>query len=195
MKRLLAKSNAGDIAFIYYAGHGSEVKNSLSFEVNKMDQTIVPSDTWKEGIRDIRDKELSKIFNQFIDKDVKLTVIFDCCHSGSLSRGPNNVAGKLRFMPMANWNSKDSSKSAIPEERQGNDFLIFSGAQSDEFAAEEYDEQDGQTLAHGAFTLALNASYHSTIRQCKCRIYLQFHTRHYAEQWQDARACDRRFNL
>ncbi|MBK8141780.1 MAG: hypothetical protein IPK57_12810 [Chitinophagaceae bacterium] len=50
---------------------------------------MVPSDTWKPGVQDIRDKELAKVYNAFLDKGVKLTVIMDCCHSGSLSRGPN----------------------------------------------------------------------------------------------------------
>jgi hypothetical protein len=152
MMQLLTKSNTGDIAFIYYAGHGSEVINSLSFEADKKDQTIVPVNTWQEGVRDIRDKELSKIFNDFIDKHIKLTVIFDCCHSGSISRGPNMSPGKLRFMPMANWDSKDPSKYEIPELRAGNKFLIFSAAQSDEFAAEDKDDQG---IRHGAFTMAL----------------------------------------
>src|SRR5271154_5332196 len=90
MNDLLQKCNSGDIAFIFYAGHGSQVTNSLSAtKADKLDETIVPSDTWKEGVRDIRDKELAAIFNKFIDKKIKLTVIFDCCHSGSISRGPN----------------------------------------------------------------------------------------------------------
>ena len=152
MKQLLVKSNSGDIAFIYYAGHGSEVRNSLSFEADKKDQTIVPGNAWQEGIKDIRDKELSKIFNDFIDKNIKLTVIFDCCHSGSISRGPNNLPGKIRFMPMANWDSKDSSKFEIPELRSGSNFLIFSAAQSDENAAEQIDDQG---IHHGVFTLSL----------------------------------------
>jgi Caspase domain len=155
MNQLLAKSNKGDIAFIYYAGHGSEVKNSLSFEADKKDQTIVPGNAWQEGVRDIRDKELSKVFNDFIDKNIKLTVIFDCCHSGSISRGPNDHPGKLRFMPMANWDSKDPSKYEIPEMRSGNNFLIFSAAQSDENAAEQTDDQG---IHHGAFTIALMES-------------------------------------
>ncbi|HEX7458670.1 MAG TPA: caspase family protein, partial [Ginsengibacter sp.] len=152
MKQLLVNSNNGDIAFIYYAGHGSEVMNSLSFEADKKDQSIVPCNTWKEGVRDIRDKELSKIFNDFIDKNIKLTVIFDCCHSGSISRGPNVRPGKIRFMPMANWDSRDPDKYEIPEKRSGNNFLIFSAAQSDENAAEQTDDQG---IHHGAFTIAL----------------------------------------
>ena len=152
MKQLLEKSNPGDIAFIYYAGHGSEVKNSLSFETDKKDQTIVPENAWQEGIRDIRDKELSKIFNDFIDKKIKLTVIFDCCHSGSISRGPNVSSDKIRFMPMANWDSKDPSKYEIPELRSDGNFLIFSAAQSNENAAEQMDDQG---IHHGVFTSAL----------------------------------------
>jgi hypothetical protein len=123
---LLRRCNAGDIAFIYYAGHGSQVKNSLSrTKANQLDETIVPSDTWGVGVLDIRDKELSRRFNEFIDKKVKLTVIFDCCHSGSISRGPNLRPGKLRFMPEQNWDAKDSSSIPIPESRPGNYFLIF----------------------------------------------------------------------
>ena len=93
----LKKSNANDFAFIYYAGHGSQVPNSLAREEDKKDESMVPSDTWKPGVQDIRDKELAKVYNAFLDKGVKLTVIMDCCHSGSLSRGPN-TPGQFRFI-------------------------------------------------------------------------------------------------
>lgn len=157
MKNLLAKCKPGDIAFIYYAGHGSQVRNSLSAnKADKMDETIVPSDTWKEGVRDIRDKELSKIFNEFIDKKIKLTVIFDCCHSGSISRGPNLRPGKIRFMPAENWDSEDPSSPLDPPKRAGGNFLIFSAAQADENAEEQQEWVDNGTyVSHGAFTLAL----------------------------------------
>jgi hypothetical protein len=149
---LLQKANEGDVVFIFYAGHGSYVKNSKSFEVDKKDQTIVPSDTWFEGVSDIRDKELSTYFNKFLDKNIKLTVIFDCCHSGSITRGPNLFTGTLRYMPTYDWDSKDSTKSVVPEKRPENNFLIFSSAQSDEPADEEDDDEGN---IHGAFTLAL----------------------------------------
>lgn len=151
MNRLLEKAKEGDYALIYYAGHGSTVKNSLSFEADKTDQSIVPSDTWKEGIHDIRDKELSAIFNRFLDKKVKLTVIFDCCHSGSMARGPNLPSLTSRFFPGENWDAKDPSKPPFPEEREGNGFLIMSASQSNELADEMYDGD----IPHGAFTLAL----------------------------------------
>ena len=151
MNQLLQKCDKGDIAFIYYAGHGSQVVNSLSPEPDKKDESIVPADAWKEGVKDFRDKELAVIFNKFIDKGVKLTVITDCCHSGSLSRGPvdNN---KSRYIADADYDAKDPSTPAPPETRPEGTFLLLAAAQDNESAKEQADEN---RLPHGAFTLAL----------------------------------------
>ncbi len=151
MNALLEKSKAGDVAFIYYAGHGSQVKNSASKEKDKKDESMVPSDTWKQGVEDIRDKELAKLYNKFIDKGVKLTVIMDCCHSGSLSRGPNEP-GKFRYIAAPNYDVKDPSAPTPPETRKEGTFLILSAAQDNEFAQEQKDEKE---MPHGAFTIAL----------------------------------------
>ena len=151
LNALLEKSNPNDIAFIYYAGHGSRVPNSLSNEADKIDESIVPSDTWKPGVEDIRDKELAKIFNRFIDKGVKLTVIMDCCHSGSLSRGPQEP-GLFRFIEDANYDAKDASKPLPPETRQDGKFLVIAASQDNESAQEQRDEFN---MPHGAFTIAL----------------------------------------
>ncbi|MBL0307148.1 MAG: caspase family protein [Chitinophagaceae bacterium] len=151
MNDLLEKSNANDFAFIYYAGHGSQVPNSLAREEDKKDESMVPSDTWKPGVQDIRDKELAKVYNAFLDKGVKLTVIMDCCHSGSLSRGPN-TPGQFRFIADANYDAKDASQPTPPETRPEGNFLIISAAQDNEFAQEQRDENN---IPHGAFTIAL----------------------------------------
>jgi hypothetical protein len=151
MQKLLDNSKPGDVAFIYYSGHGSYVNNSFTMKLEKKDQTIVPSDSWKEGVHDIRDKELSAIFNAFLDKKVKLTTIFDCCNNGSISRGPSKTNIKARFLESEDWDSMDSSRPAIPENRLGDNFLIFSASRSFE-KAEEYIEND---IPQGAFTNAL----------------------------------------
>ena len=152
MNALLEKSKTGDVAFIYYAGHGSQVRNSSSKEADKKDETMVPCDTWKLGVQDIRDKELAKIYNKFIDKGVKLTVIFDCCHSGSLSRGvPEIDPAKFRYIAASNYDAKDASQPTPPETRKEGTFLIMSAAQDNEFAQEQIDDNGDH---HGAFTIA-----------------------------------------
>jgi hypothetical protein len=151
IRRLLAVSNRGDVAFIFYAGHGSEVKNSLSHSDRKVDQSVVPWDIWRPGIKDIRNKELSKLFNQFIDKGIMLTCIFDCCHSGSIARGIQNSPPKLRYVPSASYDAQDPSDPPAPE-REGSKYLVMSAVQDNQLEQEQDDENG---IAHGAFTIAL----------------------------------------
>ncbi len=136
MSALLNSCNKGDIAFIMYAGHGSRVINTLSTEVDKKDESIVPADTYIPGVQDIRDKELAAIFNKFVDKGIKLTVFFDCCHSGSLARGPFDGTVS-RFMPDAGYDAKDASNPIPPETRSEGTFLFISSSQNDEPAREK----------------------------------------------------------
>lgn len=147
-KQLLDQSRQGDYVVIYYAGHGSQVKNSLSKEADKMDESMVPGDSWKEAA-DIRDKELAAEFNKFINKGIVLTVIFDCCHSGSIGRGSSSNPPKFRYCTPIETDIKDPTEVTPPETRG---MLIISAAQDIEFAAEQTDDQG---RPHGAFTIAL----------------------------------------
>lgn len=153
----------GDVVFIYYAGHGSQVKNSRSYDGTGQDQTIVPSDLW-----DIRNKELAPLFNQLLDKGVTLTLIFDCCHSGALARGNSlPVEYVSRQAPSVDFDFADpSEESRKPEERGA---LVFSAAQRDQTAKEA---TDANGIAHGAFTLALlNAINSSSTNESASQIF------------------------
>jgi hypothetical protein len=149
LNKLIDESQSGDIVFIYYAGHGSQVYNSLSDEEDKMDESMVPADIWK-GTKDIRDKELALLFNKLIDKGVILTVVYDSCHSGSIGRGPlTNKPAKIRKVDNDMEDAKDATRIAIAPEERG--ALIFSAAQDIECASEQQDEHG---TPHGAFTIA-----------------------------------------
>ena len=148
LKKLASEAKKGDVIFIYYAGHGSQVYNSLSPESDKKDESIVPSDSYK-GAVDIRDKELAALFNQILDKGALLTVIFDSCHSGSIGRGFLNEPPKMRFIEESRTDAKDDYVPVRPETRNA---LILSAAQDFEFAKEQRDENN---IPHGAFTIAL----------------------------------------
>jgi uncharacterized caspase-like protein len=148
LNKLIDEAKKGDVIFIYYAGHGSQMFNSLSAEADKKDETIVPADAYK-GVADIRDKELAAIFNKLIDKGVLLTVIMDSCHSGSVGRGYLSAPPKVRFIEENKMDAKDATIPVRPESRGA---LIFSAAQDFEFAKEQRDENN---IPHGAFTIAL----------------------------------------
>lgn len=145
---LIDNATPGDICVFYYAGHGSRVHNPASREPDRMDETLVPAD-WHRGNRDIRDKELKKLFNRVLDKGAHLTVIVDACHSGSISRGIP-VKFPNRFMPpdpCATTVPHDNKKS--PAQRGA---LILTAAQDFQAAREiSY----GQNKHRGLFTWAL----------------------------------------
>jgi hypothetical protein len=84
-RALIDEAKPGDVTVFYYAGHGSQVLNSLSPELDKLDETLVPSDT-RGGAPDIRDKELVRLLLEAAAR-TRLTVVLDACHSGGMSRG------------------------------------------------------------------------------------------------------------
>ncbi|HVR40159.1 MAG TPA: caspase family protein, partial [Thermoanaerobaculia bacterium] len=86
LERLVQQTADGDVVFFYFAGHGSQVRNSLSDEPDKQDESLVPADS-RAGAADIRDKELRRIFNRILDRGGRLTIMLDACHSGSGARG------------------------------------------------------------------------------------------------------------
>lgn len=137
----------GDTVFFYYAGHGSQVRNSKSDEPDKLDESIVPADS-RRGAPDIRDKDLRRLFNAILDRGTRLTVMIDACHSGSGARGlptgahPRGVAPDLRDV------ADGGPFGPRPENRGA---LILSASQDFDSAWETHDEQHRQ---HGAFTWA-----------------------------------------
>jgi hypothetical protein len=159
----------GDTVVFYYAGHGSLRLNSLGNKLSLMvngkeihaDSTLVPADAWT-GSYDVRDREITRIFNAALDKGVKLTVILDSCHSGAFTRGiPLGPKVRDRMLP---YDPRDISEAPdlvasgqprpAPAERSDNPALIFSAAQQDQ-TAKESPATASVAEPHGAFTAAL----------------------------------------
>lgn len=147
---VIANPESGDEVFFFYAGHGSQVPNSLSDELNKLDETLVPTDAFF-GAPDIRDKELREMFNRALDRDIRLTLVFDSCHSGSITRGvPSGIAE--RKIDPALYDVADASLNNLPspEERGA---LVLSSARDEQTAKERFNRQTDAIT--GIFTDAL----------------------------------------
>ncbi len=142
-KYLIDQVAPGDIGIFFFAGHGSQVINSKSPKPGRIDETIVPADSY-QGAQDIRDKELARLFNKALDKGIILTAIFDSCHSGSIARGLPSY-GKPRYCSLDTRDIADPPDPVPnPEERGA---LVFSAAQEYQPAME--------VGGRGAFSLAL----------------------------------------
>jgi Caspase domain len=166
-KYLVDVPQKGDTVVFYDASHGSLRINSKGTKIQVLvngnlvhaDSTLVPSDAYKGGF-DVRDREMTRIFNAALDKGVHLTVIFDSCHSGGATRGigPKYRERSLAFDPRDIGEAPDTLPNGqprpAPTERDDNPALVFSAAQQDQ-TAKESPPPDTVTEPHGAFTAAL----------------------------------------
>lgn len=165
-KYLVEQPQKGDIVVFYIAGHGSLRVNTKSgkqtFDFGgkptPLDNTIVPADAYL-GAEDVRDREMARIFNKALDKGIRLTAIFDTCHSGGTARGarvgPRTVERMLAYDPRdiaeAPDLNSDGTPVIAPEDRKDNAALVLDATQVDQKAIELPDASP----PHGAFTMAL----------------------------------------
>jgi hypothetical protein len=154
-KHLIDDAQPGDISLLFYAGHGSLIRNLATPERSGFDETLVPVDA-PLGVPDIRDKELARILRAGVLKGVLLTAIFDSCHSGSIARGKWNASAKTRQLsPDSRYvedpPDRDANGKPLPDAESGG-MLVLSASQDFEPAI----EIDTGAGPHGLLTWALS---------------------------------------
>lgn len=92
---LIAGARPGDSLFLHFSGHGGQAVDTDGDEVDGYDETILPSDYKSAG--QIVDDDLNLILVKPLPAGVKLTVLFDSCHSGTALDLPYiyNVNGQI----------------------------------------------------------------------------------------------------
>lgn len=79
LQNLLENSNAGDMLFLSFSGHGSFTKDMDGNELTGNDQMMMPID-----LKPIIDDELNNMINKYLKQNVTLIALFDCCYSGTI---------------------------------------------------------------------------------------------------------------
>lgn len=83
IRDLVGKARAGDVVLLHYSGHGANVPDKDGDEADNRDEILCPTDLdWKDPLTD---DWLRTTFNK-LRAGVSLTVIMDCCHSGTNTR-------------------------------------------------------------------------------------------------------------
>lgn len=101
-----ADPEAGDYCLFYYSGHGSYVDAPAIFRPVAPDgtlQTLVCADSRSARGRDLLDKEIGYLIAKTLEgktdlgegKGVHFLGIFDSCHSGTVSRGDDEVVARM----------------------------------------------------------------------------------------------------
>ena len=97
---LTTGSQAGDVLVFHYSGHGSQVADNGNDELDGADEIIIPYDhDWNNPLRD---DDLKAAFDR-IGPGVSLTVMMDCCHSGTGNRPAPPPDADLSTWPLPRY--------------------------------------------------------------------------------------------
>lgn len=124
---LVDGSRPGDVLFFQFSGHGSQVTLPYSNEEDGLDEVIIPTDYNEAGY--ITDNELYDMLCMKLPAGVRLTVVLDCCHSGSALDLPYHWIGNNQ------WEMEDQ-----PAKSRG-DVQMFSGCDDDQCSADAYNKR------------------------------------------------------
>jgi len=84
---LLSDTQAGDVRILYFSGHGVQMPHyGSSGKPEQIVEALVPHDFDWSPAKAISDKWLAMQYGN-LPYEAHMVAIFDCCHSGGLSRG------------------------------------------------------------------------------------------------------------
>jgi hypothetical protein len=98
IQKLVRGGRAGDVLLLHYSGHGANVPDKDGDEADERDEILCPTNLdWKDPLTD---DWLRKTLDR-LGKGVSLTVIMDCCHSGTNTRvlRPPDAESIPRYLP------------------------------------------------------------------------------------------------
>ncbi|KAH7268466.1 hypothetical protein B0J15DRAFT_533838 [Fusarium solani] len=97
---IISRASSGDFVYIHFSGHGTTKE--------------------KPGIRYLRGQELGVLLRAAVDKGLKLTLVLDCCYSGSVVRNddvarclPYNSEVDKKYPPFQ-WPAALTANSSVP---------------------------------------------------------------------------------
>ena len=100
LNNLAKKASLGDVVYIHFSGHGQQITDLDGDEPDGYDEAWIPYDACKtysetyHGQNHIVDDELFDFLNQLranVGDMGKIIVVSDACHSGSGSRGDEDI--------------------------------------------------------------------------------------------------------
>ena len=140
-----------ETAFVFhYSGHGSRAVRNESDTATGFDETLVPHDSRSPNVYDIRDWELGSWIDELTDLATNVTIVLDCCHSGSGTRDDdmNSRECPADMRPQPPRTTTRSSKVQDASER----YTLLASCRADEIAREIYPKDTGASETYGAMT-------------------------------------------
>lgn len=166
MEQLVERAEKDDVIVFHFSGHGSQRTSTDLEKGTGKDSTILPHDS---GCEDpfpnlgIAAKEINEWLGRLSEKTRYITLIFDCCHSGTMTR--DAFAARTRGVPADTRSLSEMGveKSSLGQGDMGqtrnlgpsgwlalsDSYVVMSGCRDNELAT-EYHHDNGETT--GALT-------------------------------------------
>ncbi|KAF9311600.1 Ca(2+)-dependent cysteine protease [Podila horticola] len=181
---LIHDAKEGDSYFLHYSGHGGQVIDLDGDEMEGLDNCIYPLDHAEKG--PIIDDLLHSMLVQVLPPGVRLTVVFDCCNSGSALdlpyiyastgyiRGSSALGNLGHELVEGNFGPDELKELQLKwqklqlEEKEfarqvglkaaDADVIMFSGCKDNQDSADVRFTQGGRSSSFGAMTYAFTKS-------------------------------------
>ncbi len=172
--QLVEDTQPDDMVVFHYSGHGSQMRDREGDEPDGWDETIMPSDSGRgdKENRDITDDEIYLRLLKLGEKTSHITLIFDCCHSGSvtrdafggLSRSVEADERSIDELPPSPLGADDTqltragTRDAGPSGWLpiGQKYVVLAGCRDEESSYEYRAKDGGQVVQHGSLTYHLS---------------------------------------
>ena len=140
LTKMLTDADTGDQLVFFYSGHGSTVNKANPNIFEKFDDVLLTI-----NFEYIVDDELNAIIQKNLKPGVKLFVLFDCCHSGTMLDLKYNYALDSSMNIIIDTTSSDT-KSEV---------YYISGCKDDQTSEESYINSKSQGALTWAFLQAV----------------------------------------
>jgi hypothetical protein len=96
-KEVTALASERDLIYIHYSGHG--VRAATAYPAIKgagyyWDEGIVPTDYGQPGGNYLLDLPIAYLIQEMLKKQLRVTIVFDSCHSGGATRGAGSAMAR-----------------------------------------------------------------------------------------------------
>ncbi len=177
MERLAEELKTDDILVFHFSGHGSRSTTKAEHtEGSGADNCILPHDDsemtpeGKKIYREVRDDQFKEWLQRIATRTPYTTLIFDCCHSGTMTRGRHDST-RVRTVPLEVRRQGAEAERAVPAStarrpvanKPGGDWLtnsdhyvVISGCRDMQKSKERTFIKNGQEVRHGLLTYHLS---------------------------------------
>lgn len=136
----------GDVLFLHYSGHGGQTRAKHDSE-EAYDQTMIPLDHQESG--SILDDDLFLMLVAPLPQGVRMTCVFDCCHSATMLDLP------FSYVAPRQSGTREQMRQVRRDNFSNGDVIMFSGCTDEGTSA---DVHNNSGTANGAATLAFTWS-------------------------------------